>query len=151
MTREQALRAAALAVLRADAMIGAHDDHPATHSAQTAHDRIMGVTVSDMPADPDMIGVLLETLSQRLGGVSRADCWRHIGVNPNRGRDLLARSANALDWPIFFRNGTLLDLKFDHAIDLASRPGAHRRSTPAPPPPPPERERGQSVNERAGG
>jgi hypothetical protein len=28
--------------------------------------------------------------------------WRSIGVNPSRGRDLLARNASALDWPIFF-------------------------------------------------
>lgn len=99
---DEHMNGARLAVLRADALIGSHDDHPATRDAQTAYDRIMAVKAGDMPADPDMIGVLLETLSQRLGGVSRADCWREIGVNPHRGRDLLSRNAHALDWPIFF-------------------------------------------------
>lgn len=99
---DETMNGAALAVLRADALIGAHDDHPAAREAQAARDRLMALTPAEMPADPDMVGLLLETLSQRLGGVSRADCWRHIGVNPNRGRDLLTRNANALDWPIFF-------------------------------------------------
>ena len=96
------MNGAALAVLRADALIGAHDDHPATQAAQAAYDRLMAVTLANMPVDPDMTGILLETLSQRLGGISRADCWRHIGVNPHRGRDLMARSAGSLDWPTFF-------------------------------------------------
>ena len=32
---DEHMNGAALAVLRADAMIGAHDDHPATRAAQT--------------------------------------------------------------------------------------------------------------------
>jgi hypothetical protein len=96
------VRGAALAVVRADALIGEYDREPATHFARETYDRLMATTPAEMPADPDDIAILLETLSQRLGGVSRAMAWRAIGVNPGRGRDLLARNAAALGWPIFF-------------------------------------------------
>lgn len=93
---------AALAVLRGDTMIGAHDDHPAARHADGIRDEIMAVTIADMPPSSDLVAILLETLSQRLGGVSRADAWRAIGVNPNRGRGLLGRNAQAVDWPIWY-------------------------------------------------
>lgn len=93
---------AALAVLRADAMTGAHDDHPAARGAETVLADIMALTPDDMPPPTDLVSILLETLSQRLGGVSRADAWRSIGINPNRGRGLLGRNAEAIDWPIWY-------------------------------------------------
>lgn len=98
----ETMNGAALAVVRADALVGEYDREPATKFAPETYDRLMATTTAEMPADPDDVALLLETLSQRLGGVSRAMAWRAIGVNPNRGRDLLARNASALDWPVFF-------------------------------------------------
>jgi hypothetical protein len=99
---DELMNGAALAVLRADALAGDLDDRAAAKSAGMVFDRLISIGVDDMPADPDDVAILLETLSQRLGGASRATAWRSIGLNPNRGRDLLARNSNALDWPIFF-------------------------------------------------
>ncbi|WP_337186562.1 hypothetical protein [Phenylobacterium sp.] len=93
---------AALAVIRADVLIGAHDDHPAAADAELIRRRIMSLGVADMPPPTDLVAILIETLSQRLGGLGHGPAWRSIGVNPNRGRDLLARSAQAVDWPIWF-------------------------------------------------
>jgi hypothetical protein len=91
----------ALAVLRGDALIGVHDDHPATSGADEIQRDIMALGIADMPPPTDLVAILLETLSQRLGGVGHAAAWRSIGVNPNRGRDLLARSSRNVDWPIW--------------------------------------------------
>ena len=99
---DEAMNGAALATVRADALGGEYDREPATQFARETYDRLMATTPAEMPADPDDVAILLETLSQRLGGVSRAMAWRSIGINPNRGRDLLTRNASALDWPIFF-------------------------------------------------
>jgi hypothetical protein len=99
---DETMNGAALAVVRADAIIGEYDRELATQFARETYDRLMATTPAEMPADPDDIAILLETLSQRLGGVSRAMAWRSIGINPNRGRDLLTRNAASLDWPIFF-------------------------------------------------
>lgn len=100
--RDDDLVGAGLSVLRADVMVGVHDDRLDLDAARIIHDEIMTVTGDDMPPSTDLVAILLETLSQRLGGVSRADCWRSIGVNPNRGRGLLGRNAHALDWPIWY-------------------------------------------------
>ncbi|MEC9346041.1 MAG: hypothetical protein VYB54_07425 [Pseudomonadota bacterium] len=97
----EAVRGAALAVLRQDVLTGAHAGHPAAAAAPEVRAAIMALAVDDMPPDPDMVGLLLETLSQRLDGMGYAAAWRHIGVNPNRGRDLLARSWQSVDWPIW--------------------------------------------------
>ena len=99
---ESPIIGAPLAVLRADALIGMHDDHPATAGAQAIYDEIMAVTVADMPPSTDLVAILLETASQRLGGVGWGPVWQSIGINPNRGRDLLARNSRALDWPIWY-------------------------------------------------
>lgn len=93
---------AALAVLRGDVMMGVHDEHPAARSADAVMTSIMALTVSDMPPPTDLVAILLETASQRHGGISRAMVWTSIGVNANRGRDLLARNAGAVDWPIWY-------------------------------------------------
>lgn len=97
----ETVNGAALAVLRGDALIGVHDNHPAARGAQTILDEIMAVGIDDMPPSTDLVAILLETASQRLGGVGWGAVWTSIGINPNRGRDLLARSANAVDWPIW--------------------------------------------------
>lgn len=95
------MNGAALAVLRADVLTGSHDDHPAAMSVPDIEQRIMGLGVADMPPPTDYVAILLETLSQRLGGLGHATAWRSIGVNPNRGRDLLSRNARAVDWPVW--------------------------------------------------
>ena len=93
---------AALAVTRHDVMIGVHADHPAGQDTHAVHARLMAITAADMPPGTDDVGILLETLAQRLGGLSHAAAWQSIGINPNRGRGLLSRSRDAVDWPIFF-------------------------------------------------
>lgn len=99
---EYANAGAALAVLRSDVYTGSHADHPAAASAQAIYDEIMDLTVADMPPSTDLVAILLETLAQRLGGGSWAMAWHSIGIKPSRGRDLLTRSAHALDWPIWY-------------------------------------------------
>lgn len=104
ITREQPDETigAALAVLRADAMTGVHDHHPAASGADTIRADIMSLSVPDMPPPSDLVAILLETISQRHGGISRGMVWRSIGVNPHRGRDLLTRSASTVDWPLWY-------------------------------------------------
>ncbi len=111
MAADETMNGAALAVIRADAAIGAHDERIDGAITRATLTRLLSIGVDDMPASPVDVAILLETLSQRLAGVSRAMVWRAIGVNPNRGRDLLARNAAALDWPIFFtlRHAALTD------------------------------------------
>lgn len=93
---------AALAVLRGDVYTGCYPDHPAAGHAQTIYDEIMAVGMADMPPSTDLVAILLETLAQRLDGLSWAAAWQSIGIKPSRGRDLLTRSAQALDWPIWY-------------------------------------------------
>ena len=64
--------------------------------------RIMAAGIEDMPPDTSDVILLLDTIAFRHGYTSRADAWRHIGITPNRGRDLQARNAHSLDWPIWF-------------------------------------------------
>jgi hypothetical protein len=89
-------------VLRGDVYTGHYGDHPAASGAQAIYDEIMAVHVADVPPSTDLVAILLETLAQRLGGVSWAMAWQSIGVKTSRGRDLLTRSAQALDWPIWY-------------------------------------------------
>ena len=108
---ETILNGAALTALRSDVLTGSHDDHPAAGGADEICRDIMALTIADMPPPTDLVAILLETLSQRLGGVGHAAAWRSIGINPNRGRDLLARSSRAVDWPIWktLRDAALLE------------------------------------------
>jgi hypothetical protein len=93
---------AALAVLRADALTGAHDGHPACVGAADARARLMALTPADMPPGLDDVALLLEAASQRLGGVGHAAVWQSIGVGRDRGRNFLSpRGIGALDWPIW--------------------------------------------------
>jgi hypothetical protein len=98
---EAAMNGAALAALRSDVLIGAHADNPAAAEEDDIHDRIMAIGIQDMPPPTDLVALLLDALSQRLDGCSRAEAWRSIGINPNRGRDLIARNSHALDWPVW--------------------------------------------------
>lgn len=98
---------AALGGVRQQALQGALDGHPATGDETLMLRRLLAVDVADMPPPTDLVGVLLEAASQRLGGAPRAEVWRAIGVHPDRGRDLLARHAKSVDWPLWY---TLRDL-----------------------------------------
>lgn len=69
---------------------------------EEAYRRLMAITIADMPPDTDDVSLLLDALAMRIGATKRADAWRSIGINPNRGRDLLARNAEAVDWPIWY-------------------------------------------------
>lgn len=94
---------AALAVLRGDTRIGIYDDHPACARAARENARLRAMSPSDMPPTADDVALLLETASQRLGGVSYGQVWESIGVTRNRGRNFLSeRGIGAVDWPIFF-------------------------------------------------
>lgn len=64
--------------------------------------RILRIHIDDMPPATDDVALLLDAIAFRIGATTRADAWRSIGINPNRGRDLLARNAQAVDWPIWF-------------------------------------------------
>lgn len=98
---EREINGAALAVLRANISLGDHQDHPAAAEAETIRRRIMAYDVEDMPAPPDMVALLAETLSQRLGGVGTARAWRSIGVKPDAGRGYSA-GRSRVTWPIWF-------------------------------------------------
>ena len=75
------------------------------HGEATARDeiaRIRAITMDHMPPDTDDVALLVDAICFRHGFTNRADAWRAAGINPNRGRDLLARNATAVDWPIWF-------------------------------------------------
>lgn len=91
---------AALAVLRGDVLTGYYDE-VATSDEAVERDRLMAIELDAMPPETDDVALLLETLSQRLGGLGFAAAWRSIGVNPNRGRDFLTRNPRGVDWPIW--------------------------------------------------
>ena len=110
------LNGAALAVLRADVATGTHDDHRPSLDPAATRARLLALGLGDMPPPTDDVAILLETLSQRLGGLGHAAGWKSIGIKPNRGRDLLARNARAVDWPIW---KTLRDAALDD--DAAAR------------------------------
>lgn len=65
-------------------------------------ERLLRYSPADMPPPTDDVALVLDAICFRHGYTVRADAWRHIGINPNRGRDLLARSSGAVDWPIWF-------------------------------------------------
>ena len=86
-----------LAALRAVIMQQGADLDRATG----ARDRLVAIRLADMPPATDDLALLLDTLAFRIGAHSRADAWRAIGISPNRGRDLLARNAHGVDWPVW--------------------------------------------------
>ena len=67
-----------------------------------AWQRIMAYTPDSMPPPTDDLALLVDTIAMRHGLTSRADAWRKAGINPERGRGLLGRNAQAVDWPLWF-------------------------------------------------
>jgi len=102
LIRAADMSGAALAVLRADTMTGNHDGQIDAGAAKTARSRLLAYTPETMPPATDDLSLLLETASQRLGGISRNHVWQAIGLTSSRGRDLLARNARAVGWDTWF-------------------------------------------------
>lgn len=75
---------------------------PTRHAAGEEAWRLKRITIADMPASPDDLSLLVDTIAMRWVYTSRAKAWLHIGINPNRGRSLLGQNSNAIDWPIWF-------------------------------------------------
>lgn len=101
---------AELLALRMAVLDGEYNDHPAINSQRAVRRRLLAIGLDDMPPDTDDVALLLETLSQLLGGVGHAQAWESIGVGKSRGRGLLARNQRAVDWPIW---KTLRDAALD--------------------------------------
>ena len=104
---------AALGERREAVAAGEHDRHPAAKAAGRVESVIRRVALDGMPPDTDLVATLLEALAVRTDG-SHASAWRSIGVRPGRGRDLLARQAHAVDWPLW---RTLRDAALD-GVDI---------------------------------
>ena len=73
-----------------------------TDEVVKAWKRITRRTMDDMPPGSDDVSLLIDAIAMRHGMTDRASAWRACGINPDRGRDLLARSAQAVDWPLWF-------------------------------------------------
>ena len=79
----------------------AHGDIANPDRAKAEMRRLKAIDIADMPPATGDVALLLDALAFRAGAISRADAWRAIGISSGRGRDLLARNAGAVDWPIW--------------------------------------------------
>ncbi len=96
-------RGNAQAALRREIMQGDRSLHPSTlQEAKAAHARLMACRIEDMPPAVEDLSLLIDVIAMRHGCSARADAWRLVGINPNRGRSLLGQNAGAIDWPIWF-------------------------------------------------
>jgi hypothetical protein len=93
---------AAQAALR-KAIMGSDDTSgmPTRYAAVDEATRLRRIHIADMPPPVDDLSLLIDTIAMRHGYTARADSWRHIGINPNRGRSLLGQNAQAIDWPVW--------------------------------------------------
>ena len=48
----------------------------------------------------DLVGLLAETLSQRLGGIGTGRAWQSIGIKPDAGRGYSSGRSKTI-WPIW--------------------------------------------------
>ena len=97
---ERDINGAGLAVLLANISMGDHQGHPAALSETQVRERIMGYDVADMPPPADLVGLLAETLSQRLGGIGTGRAWQSIGIKPDAGRGYSSGRSKTI-WPIW--------------------------------------------------
>jgi hypothetical protein len=85
------------AIMRSDDTSGM----PTRYAAVEEATRLRRIHIPDMPPPVDDLSLLIDVIAMRHGYTARADAWRHIGINPNRGRSLLGQNAGAIDWPIW--------------------------------------------------
>lgn len=76
------------------------NDHPAIGEVALLREQIAAMGPVDMPPPPELMRTLIEAAKIRLGGVSGAEVWRRIGVDPTTGRDYLGRTAGNVRWPV---------------------------------------------------
>lgn len=69
---------------------------------QREADRLLRLNLDDMPPSADDVALLVDTLVFALGETSRAAAWRHIGIKPQSGADLIGRNRASVNWPIWF-------------------------------------------------
>jgi hypothetical protein len=53
---------------------------------------------TDMPANRELVRILLETVCARFGGIPESKAWTMIGVTPHRGNNILHRGC-PITWP----------------------------------------------------
>lgn len=95
-------RGAKLVSIRRAVAAGSHDTHPAAATYKAERARLRSLAVKDMPPRPEDVSLMIEALSQRLFQAGNTGAWESIGINGNRGRELLTRASHAVDWPIWF-------------------------------------------------
>ena len=93
---------AAQAALRKMIMQSKAPPQPTADECDATFARLMTYTIDTMPPPVDDLSLLIDAIAMRHGYTARAEAWRHIGINPNRGRSLLGQNAGAIDWPIWF-------------------------------------------------
>lgn len=96
------LRGAGLMSIRRAVAAGTHDKHPIAETHKAERKRLRALRVADMPPDPQDMWLMIEALSQKLHQAGQAQAWESIGIKGNRGRELLVRSCQSVDWPIWF-------------------------------------------------
>ena len=93
---------AAQAALRKAIMQAKAPPQPTADECDATFIRLRAYTIADMPPPVGDLSLLIDVIAMRHGYTARAEAWRHIGINPDRGRGLLGRNAEAIDWPIWF-------------------------------------------------
>lgn len=96
---------AGIAGLRAAVAEGTHDNEHDEREYEARLDRINSYTVVDFPNDSELmrddLALLIDAIAQSLGGRSRNDAWRSIGISEAQGRQLLSGRSRT-SWPQFF-------------------------------------------------
>ena len=65
----------------------------------------------EMPPPTDLVSLTIDIVAFRIEATGRAEAWRSIGIQPNTGRDLMARNAGAVHWPTWAAlRGAALDV-----------------------------------------
>ena len=88
--------------LRRDILAGCHDAHPSAGRAPTLERELLALAPADMPPRAELVALLIDALAQRLGGSSRDQAWKHIGIKPESGRGYVARHSRSVRYALFF-------------------------------------------------